>query len=150
MIGRISAMEKKITVIPATIPLPTKQRVAIYCRVSSASGAQLHSLAAQASYLTKYVMIRFGMQLEDIYLDVGSGSNAASREEFKRMMDDAKRGNFDLIITKSISLITISKPYYPFILTKIVIVCVILSCITNFTYVKRAANGIRPQRQLKA
>lgn len=96
-------MEKKITVIPANIPLPTKQRVAIYCRVSSASGAQLHSLAAQASYLTKYVMIRFGMQLEDIYLDVGSGSNAAGREEFKRMMEDAKRGNFDLIITKSIS-----------------------------------------------
>ena len=96
-------MEKKITVIPANIPLPRKERVAIYCRVSSASGAQLHSLAAQASYLTKYVMIRFGMQLEDIYLDVESGSSTTSREEFKRMMDDAKKGAFDLIITKSIS-----------------------------------------------
>ena len=26
-----------------------------------------------------------------------------SREEFNRMMDDAKKGNIDLIITKSIS-----------------------------------------------
>ena len=68
-------MEKKITVIPANIPFPTKQRVAIYCRVSSATGAQLHSPAAQASYLTKYVMSRFGMLLEDIYLDVESGSS---------------------------------------------------------------------------
>ena len=96
-------MEKKITIIPASIPFPTKQRVAIYCRVSSATGAQLHSLAAQASYLTKYVMCRFGMLLEDIYLDVESGSSTIGREEFKRMMEDAKNGAFDLIITKSIS-----------------------------------------------
>lgn len=96
-------MEKKITVIPASIPFPTKQRVAIYCRVSSASGAQLHSLAAQASYLTKYVMSRGDWYLTDIYLDVESGSSTTGREELKRMMEDAKRGNFDLIITKSIS-----------------------------------------------
>ena len=96
-------MYKKITVIPANIPFPTIQRVAVYCRVSSANGAQLHSLAAQVSYLTKYVMCRFGMQLEYIYLDVESGSSTTGREEFKRMMDDAKNGAFDLIITKSIS-----------------------------------------------
>ena len=68
-------MEKKITVIPASIPFPRKERVAIYCRVSSPSGAQLHSLAAQASYLTKYVMLHLGWHLADIYLDVESGSS---------------------------------------------------------------------------
>ena len=96
-------MEKKITVIPASIPFPRIQRIAIYCRVSSATGAQLHSLAAQASYLTKYVMRRGDWCLTDIYLDVESGSSPTGREEFKRMMDDAKRGNFDLIITKRVS-----------------------------------------------
>ena len=96
-------MEKKIIVIPANTPFPTIQRVAIYCRVSSATGAQIHSLTAQASYLMKYVMSRFGMQFADIYLDVESGSSTTGREEFKRMMSDAKNGAFDLIITKSIS-----------------------------------------------
>ena len=49
-------MEKKITVIPATESFPRIEKVGIYCRVSSATGAQLNSLAAQASYLTKYVI----------------------------------------------------------------------------------------------
>ncbi len=96
-------MEKKITVIPATKPFPKIEKVGIYCRVSSPSGAQLHSLAAQASYLTKYVMSHPGWYLADIYLDVESGSSTAGREEFNRMIDDAKKGNIDLIITKSIS-----------------------------------------------
>ena len=94
---------KKITVIPAVFPFPAKQRVSICCRVRSATGAQLQSLAALASYLTKYVMSRFGMQFVDICLDAESGSNTTGRKEFKRMMDDAKKGTFDLIITKSIS-----------------------------------------------
>ena len=96
-------MEKKITVIPASIPFPRIQRIAVYCRVSSASGAQLHSLAAQASYLTKYVMSRGDWYLTDIYLDVESGSSTTGREEYKRMMGDAEKGDIDLIITKSIS-----------------------------------------------
>jgi len=42
-------MEKKITVISTEIPFPRIERVAIYCRVSSATSTQLHSLPAQAS-----------------------------------------------------------------------------------------------------
>lgn len=87
-------MKKKITVIPAVFLSQQKQRVSICCRVRSATGAQLHGLAAQASYLTKYVMSRFGMQFEDICLDAESGSNTTGREEFKRKMDDAKNGAF--------------------------------------------------------
>jgi site-specific DNA recombinase len=36
-------------------------------------------------------------------MDVESGSSTAGREEYKRMMDDAEKGDIDLIITKSIS-----------------------------------------------
>jgi len=90
-------VEKKITVIPAVFPFPAKQRVAICCRVSSKTGAQLQCLAALASYLTKYVMSRFGMQFEDICLDAESGSNTTGRKEFKRMMDDANNGALSIL-----------------------------------------------------
>lgn len=96
-------MEKKITVIPARKDAPGINKVGIYCRVSSPSSAQLHSLAAQASYLTKYVMSHIDWRIADIYLDVESGSNTVGRVEFNRMIDDAKKGAIDLVITKSIS-----------------------------------------------
>ena len=96
-------MEKKVTVIPARKYVLGIDKVGIYCRVSSPSSAQLHSLAAQASYLTKYVMSRMDWRIADIYLDVESGSSTTSRAEFNRMIEDAKRGAINLIITKSIS-----------------------------------------------
>ncbi len=79
------------------------EKVGIYCRVSTATGAQLHSLAAQASYLTKYVMRHSGWYLTDIYLDVESGSGTTKRQEFNRMLADAKAGIITTVITKSIS-----------------------------------------------
>jgi len=90
-------MEKKVTVIPARKDVFRIEKVGIYCRVSSPSSAQLHSLAAQASYLTKYVMNRMDWRIADIYLDVESGSSTTSRAEFNRMIDDAKRGAVNLI-----------------------------------------------------
>lgn len=96
-------MEKKVIVIPAKKDALGIKRVGIYCRVSSPSTAQLHSLAAQASYLTKYVMGHIEWRVADIYLDVESGSSTVGRTEFNRMIEDAKKGSIDLVITKSIS-----------------------------------------------
>lgn len=96
-------MEKKVIVIPAKENIASIQKVGVYCRVSSSSSAQLHSLSAQASYLTRYVMARIDWRLTDIYIDVASGSSTTGRDEFNRMMNDAKNGLLNLIITKSIS-----------------------------------------------
>jgi hypothetical protein len=56
-------------------------KVGIYCRVNSSSSAQLHSLASQASWLTRYVAGRPDWFLADIYLDVESGASPAGRAE---------------------------------------------------------------------
>lgn len=78
-------------------------RVAIYCRVSTSSPEQMNSLANQVSSLTHLINRHLGWYLVDIYLDIQSGRNSASRPEFKRMMDDCAQKKLDRIITKSVS-----------------------------------------------
>ena len=77
-------------------------RVAIYARVSTRSAAQLHSMAAQISELTRFVASRPGWRLVDIYMDFESASGSSSRPEFNRMIEDSKAGRFEIIITKSV------------------------------------------------
>ena len=94
------------------IPEPTQQklkkakarirRVGIYARVSTNRQAQLHSMAAQVSELTRFVSNRPEWKLTDIYLDFDSASGTKMRSEFYRMIDDAKNRKVDVIITKSI------------------------------------------------
>ncbi len=91
-----------VTIIPIKEGLPHYEKVGIYCRVSSASAAQLHSLAAQASFLTKYALKHHGWLLGDIYIDVGSGSNN-NRDEYKRLLADIQQGLITLVLVKSIS-----------------------------------------------
>ena len=96
-------VDKKIDVIPAVPKTIGKNKVGIYCRASSSSSAQLHSLANQASWLTRYVAGRPDWFLADIYLDVESGASPTGRVEYNRMMEDAKRGLIKVIVVKSIS-----------------------------------------------
>lgn len=96
----------KVTVIPPKPKLLTKQDVApnvvIYARVSTRSAAQLRSLAAQVSELTRFTASRGTWTLVDIYMDVESASGSASRTEYNRMLQDAKAGKFGIVITKSV------------------------------------------------
>ncbi len=93
----------KVQKIEASVQIPNYKKIGIYCRVSRATSALLHSLAAQASYLTKYVMRHPGWVLSDIYIDVGSGTKTEGRDEYNRMLSDAKSSLIDIIIVKSIS-----------------------------------------------
>ena len=76
--------------------------VGIYARVSTRSAAQLHSMAAQVSLLTRFVSSRMDWRLVDIYMDFDSASGSQNRPEFKRMLEDAKAGRIDAVITKSV------------------------------------------------
>ena len=81
-----------------------KKRVAAYCRVSTDSEDQVNSFESQQRYFRQYIEQRPDWELYEIFADEGiSGTNTKKRREFNRMIDCAKSGKIDLIITKEIS-----------------------------------------------
>lgn len=81
-----------------------KKRVGAYCRVSTDSDEQELSFETQCQYYQQYIQEHPDYELVDIYADEGiSGTSLNGRHGFKRMMDDAKAGKLDLILTKSIT-----------------------------------------------
>lgn len=83
---------------------PAKLRVCAYARVSSDSSDQLNSFASQVRYYTNLITGHSDWTLVDIYADKGiTGTSTAKRVEFRRMMDDCRKGKIDRILVKSIS-----------------------------------------------
>ena len=80
----------KVRIIPAKEENIRIEKVGIYARVSTAGKAQLRSLAAQISGLTRYVAKLEGWLLTDIYMDVDSAKTGSERREFTRLLDDCK------------------------------------------------------------
>lgn len=82
--------------------LPLK--VTYYARVSTDKDEQLHSIKNQIDYYEEYIRANSNWTFASGYVDEGlSGTSVAKRESFLRMVDDAKLGKFDFIITKEIS-----------------------------------------------
>lgn len=95
-----------------TLKLGTKRplRVAAYCRVST-NGTQEESFEAQRSFFLREISEHPGWELAGIYADVAkSGMQIKGRTDFQRMMRDAKDGEIDYIISKSISRFSRSVP----------------------------------------
>ncbi len=79
-------------------------RVTFYARVSTDMDAQLNSLDNQIQYYTELIQNNRCWTFVPGYVDEGiSGGTTKKREDFLRMIRDAKAGLFDLIITKEIS-----------------------------------------------
>lgn len=79
-------------------------RVCFYARVSTDKDEQLHSLSNQISFFNDYIGKVPNWEFIGSYIDEGiSGTQVKKREEFLRMIEDAKRHKFDLILTKEIS-----------------------------------------------
>ena len=77
--------------------------IAAYCRVSTEKEDQLNSLEAQKEFFTQYTA-RTGDTLVELYADEGlSGTKIKNRKEFLRMMADAERGRFEMVVVKDIS-----------------------------------------------
>lgn len=77
--------------------------IAAYCRVSTDKEDQLNSLEMQKRFFSEYVQ-RTGDKLVRLYADEGiSGTKIKNRKEFLRMMADAERGLFDMVVVKDIS-----------------------------------------------
>ena len=79
-------------------------RVTFYARVSSESDEQLNSLNNQVTFYEDLIHKNSAWEYVTGYVDEGlSGISTKKRENFHRMVEDAKSGKFDLIITKEIS-----------------------------------------------
>ena len=77
--------------------------IAAYCRVSTDTADQLNSLEAQKEFFSEYTN-RTGDTLVRLYADEGiSGTKIKNRKEFLRMMADAEKGLFDMLVVKDIS-----------------------------------------------
>lgn len=86
------------------VSIATKERVCAYCRVSTDSEEQKESYANQLSHYTEKIQSNPNWEFVDIYADEGiSGTSDKKRNDFLRMIDDAKAGKIDKILTKSIS-----------------------------------------------
>ena len=79
-------------------------RVTFYARVSTDMDAQLNSLENQIQYYTEFIQSKPNWTFVPGYVDEGiSGGSTKKRDDFNRMIRDAKAGLFDFIITKEIS-----------------------------------------------
>jgi DNA invertase Pin-like site-specific DNA recombinase len=97
-------MQNNIHVIHNTKQHFNKKNVCAYARVSSDKDLQLTSFEAQVSYYTNYILKNDNWNFVGVYSDEGiSGTSTNNRDGFNLMIDLAKLGQIDLIITKSIS-----------------------------------------------
>ena len=79
-------------------------RVCAYCRVSTDSDEQLSSYELQQAHYQQLVGNHPNWDLRRIFADEGiSGTSLKNRDDFNRMIAACERGEFDLIVTKSVS-----------------------------------------------
>lgn len=79
-------------------------RVCFYARVSTEKDEQINSLKNQITFFNDYINKIPKWEFAGSYIDEGiSGTGVFKREEFLKMINDAKNGKFDLILTKEIS-----------------------------------------------
>lgn len=102
---RITVYEPTITNVVYNNPLAVrKPRVAAYARVSTEQEEQQSSFEAQVAYYEQYIKNNPSWEFVEVYADDGkSGTNTKKRDNFNRMISDAKAGKIDIILTKSIS-----------------------------------------------
>ncbi len=80
-----------------------KKRVCAYARVSTDSRRQEDSLENQMETYERLITGNQEYEFIGVYADRGISGYCENRPQFQRMMEKAKAGEIDLIITKSIS-----------------------------------------------
>ena len=95
-IRNVLAQGKKLIDLPL--------RVTFYARVSTDRDEQLNSLENQVMYFENYIKSQTNWIFVNGYVDEGiSGTSVNKRDNFLKMINDAKNGMFNLILTKEIS-----------------------------------------------
>lgn len=78
------------------------KRGVVYGRVSTNNETQKSSLKYQTEMFDDYA-IRNNIEIINVYAEVGSGTSIIKRKEFKQLLQDARLGLFDCILTKDVS-----------------------------------------------
>jgi len=79
------------------------RRIAFYGRVSSQHEAQVDALGNQMQWYDDQLRYHPNWQVINRYIDEGiTGTSAKKRPAFMQMISDAKRGKFDLIVTREV------------------------------------------------
>lgn len=94
----------RIKVIKPTKALhQQKKKVCAYVRVSTDSLQQEDSLENQTTYFKGFITANPEWEFVGIYSDQGISGYKENRPGFQKMIEDARAGNIDLIVVKSIS-----------------------------------------------
>lgn len=79
-------------------------KAAAYCRVSTDRDDQANSFESQQRYFKEYIDRQPDWELYEVYADEGiTGTSTKKRAAFNRMIADAHRGKFQIILTKEVS-----------------------------------------------
>lgn len=79
-------------------------RVCAYCRVSTGNDEQLSSFVLQQEHYAHLADAHKNWSLRMVYADEGiSGTSLKHRDKFNEMIEACRRGEYDLIVTKSVS-----------------------------------------------
>ena len=97
-------MKKVKKIEAADQPVRLQERVAAYCRVSTAMTEQKESLQAQREHFEQVIAQRSDWVFAGIYSDEGiSGTKKETRPALQRLLQDCENGLIDRIVTKSLS-----------------------------------------------
>lgn len=82
---------------------PEERKVVIYARVSTEHEAQLSALENQKDWYKPILENNPKWQFVQMYVDEGiTGTSTKKRSQFLQMMEDAKKQEFDLILTREV------------------------------------------------
>ena len=102
MITNLYTIRNLLTQGKKLIDLPL--RVTFYARVSTDHEEQLNSLENQVMYFENYIKSQSNWIFVHGYVDEGiSGTSVNKRDNFLKMINDAKASKFNFILTKEIS-----------------------------------------------
>lgn len=94
----------QVKIIQAILPsTKNKKRVCAYARVSTDSRSQEDSLENQMAAYERLITGNPVYEFAGVYADQGISGYCESRPQFQKMMEAARAGEIDFIITKSIS-----------------------------------------------
>ena len=92
-----------VKMIPQKLKRKRVTRVAAYTRVSTPKAEMIASLSAQVDYYSKLINSNPDWEMCGIYIDEAKTGTKDTREKFRRLISDCRKGLIDLVITKSVS-----------------------------------------------
>ena len=92
-----------VKVIPQKLKRKRVTRVAAYTRVSTPKAEMIASLSAQVDYYSNLINSNPDWEMCGIYVDEAKTGTKDTRENFRRLISDCRKGMIDLVITKSVS-----------------------------------------------